>query len=63
MRLSKEKRDKIIKFLENEINSFKKNSKISIEKFLKENDNIDKNEIKRIQDLYKQLINLNKDQY
>ena len=57
----KEKRDKIIKFLENEINSFKKNSKISIEKFLKENDNIDKNEIKRIQDLYKQLINLKKE--
>ena len=51
----KEKRDKIIKFLENEINNFKKNPKISIEKFLKENDN------KRIMDLNKQLKNLKKE--
>ena len=55
----KDKRDKIITFIQNEINNFKKNPKISLEKFLKENiDNIDKNDIKRIMDLNKQLKNL-----
>lgn len=51
----KEKRDKIINYIQDEINKAKNDPKLSIDKFMKNNDN------KRLVDLYNQYLRLKKE--